>query len=643
MSFGKAGVVPMRGTNSAFSPLMLRRANALFISLAAAITLTLAAGLALRVEWLRRIESAAADRVAVLGRKAAVQPSLVFLAVDEASRLDPELDVADLSAGGTVAERRALELMGAGQWPWSREIYALAIERLTAAGASCVAIDLSFRNPGAGDAEFRRALEKHADRVVVTVHLGQTGNGAEAFMPPSGTLVTPQLRAQGILGFDNCWTGVDQVIRRAAFRITNPDCESLVARALQKSGFGNMIPDGAESHRLRFAGPPGRFSARPIYEIFAPEYWRLNFQNGEFFRGKIVLIGKSGKWIQDDHLTPMGLMEGPEIHLNIANAVLAREFLRETTPWEDALIVFSMGLAAVLLASLVRRPLIRLGILAVVAGGWLAVVLALFNHASLVAPAITPVAAWILVGGTGLFVDVLRERREKARVRSTLDRYVSSGVVKELLGDRSALNATLGGSVREITVLFTDIRSFTHLAANTEPGRLVAQLNDYFTAMVRCVFEHGGTLDKFMGDAVMAVWGNVRSKSPAEDACAAVRCALAMRTALAALNQRWQHEGFTTLDIGIALNHGAAVCGNIGAPNRMEFTAIGHHVNVAWRIQERTKQHPGEVLVGEAMLPLIASEFGTEPAGTVRVVDGFETGYSRVVIKSGAATGSRAA
>lgn len=617
---------------------MLRRANLIFLLLAAVFTTVLAAALSLRVEWLRRIEAAAADRIAVLGRKAPTDPSLVYLGIGEASlRLDPELDVDDLSTGGTAAERRALGLMAAGKWPWSREIYALAVERLVAAGARAVIFDLSFPTAGVGDGEFRRALEMHAGRVVLAGHLQRNPDGSETFIPPSVTLVSPALREEGVIGFDNCWTATDQVIRRATFRISDPHHESLVARAMEKGGFDHLVPPGHGSQRIRFAGGPGTFAARPFYEIFATEFWRRQFQDGEFFRDKIVVIGKSGNWIQDDHLTPMGLMEGPEIHMNIANAVLTRELIRDTTPWEDALIVSIAGLLAVLLTSAVSRPFMRLGILAAVAGAWIAGTVFVFNRTPVLLPAITPVIAWLLIGGTGFVSDLIREQREKGRVRATLDRYVSSAVVEELLGNRRAFNAALGGSVREITVLFSDIRNFTHLSAVTEAPQLVAQLNEYFTAMVRCVFDHGGTLDKFMGDAVMAVWGNVRSDGADRDAMAAVRCAFAMRIALADLNEGWRARGLAELDIGIALNQGDAVCGNIGAPNRMEFTVIGDVVNVAWRIQEFTKQHPGEILIGENLVPLITTEFDAEPAGSVPLLYGMETGFSRAVARNTAA------
>ena len=202
-------------------------------------------------------------------------------------------------------------------------------------------------------------------------------------------------------------------------------------------------------------------------------------------------------------------------------------------------------------------------------------------------PALVQLNATVLLGLVG---DFAWERLEKTRVRRTLERYVSSNVVQELLGNSRQFEQSLGGVVKPVAILFSDIRGYSTVSARTDPHALVSQLNEYLSAMVECVFRHGGTLDKFIGDAVMAVWGNVRSDGVRNDVTNAVRAALAMREELARLNADWRNRGLPELGIGISVNQGDVVVGNIGSPQRMEFTVIGDVVNVSWRLQELTKQ-----------------------------------------------------
>jgi adenylate cyclase len=133
--------------------------------------------------------------------------------------------------------------------------------------------------------------------------------------------------------------------------------------------------------------------------------------------------------------------------------------------------------------------------------------------------------------------------------------------------------------------------------------------------MVECVFRHGGTLDKFIGDAVMAVWGNVRSDGPRSDATNAVRAGLDMQRELTRLNESWSRRGWPELRIGIAINHGEVVVGNVGSPRRMEFTVIGDAVNVSWKLQELTKQVGADLVVSESVAGLVVEHFELERLG----------------------------
>jgi adenylate cyclase len=532
-------------------------------------------------------------------------------------------------------------------WPWNREIYALIGEKLIAAGARVVAIDFTFPKPTPSDDRLRKLLEAHPDRFVVAGNLERKeikGGGSRFFNPPAETVVPPSLRDKDVVCFDNFFALLDERVRGAVFRELIDDVKqtgearetrqawlSLAAGAVKKSGYPHHIPANPDTeyefHRMRFSGPEGAFRPRSAHEIFAPRTWRGNFANGEFFKDKIVIVGPHGNWSQDYHATTLGIMPGPELHLNAMNVLLTGEYCRMTGKWGTGACLFGAGFFAWLAGIVIRRPWLRFIYVLAIPIIWWAAAVYFYNTSGLFLPTVAPIAIFGLSGMSNIVADQVFERMEKVRVRRTLERYVSKNVVGELLARRDEFAA---GIVKPVTVLFSDIRNFTKFSAQTEPNALVRQLNEYFTAMVECVFAHGGTVDKFMGDAVMAVWGNATSGGLSDDAKNATKCAFAMHKALANLNKRWASEGREKFQIGIALNHGNAVVGDIGSPNKMEFTVIGDAVNIAWRLQERTKDHPEEVIIGNALPPLLGSEFTVLGAGTMTVGGTLEIEYSIV-------------
>src|SRR5207253_11477521 len=159
------------------------------------------------------------------------------------------------------------------------------------------------------------------------------------------------------------------------------------------------------------------------------------------------------------------------------------------------------------------------------------------------------------------------------------------------------------------TILFSDIVGFTTLSEKADPEELVRQLNEYLSAMTNVVFQNSGTLDKFIGDAIMAVCGNVRSQGKAKDAKAAAHAALGMRRELARLNSAWQAEGRMPLGMGIGINQGDILAGNIGSQDRADLTVIGDAVNLASRLEGLTRIYGVDILVGPTAADLIRDEF----------------------------------
>lgn len=201
----------------------------------------------------------------------------------------------------------------------------------------------------------------------------------------------------------------------------------------------------------------------------------------------------------------------------------------------------------------------------------------------------------------------------------TLERYVSKNLVKEILDNPSGFYSSLKGVRIPATVLFSDIVGFTSLTENADPEALVKQLNEYLSKMTAAVFENNGTLDKFIGDAVMAVWGNVRSRGPAEDARMAARAALTMRRELRTLNERWHAEGIAPFAIGIGINSGDVLGGNIGSQEKADPTVIGDAVNLASRLEGLTRTYAVDIILGPTATEFVREQFHVRSVARVQV------------------------
>jgi len=558
------------------------------------------------------------------GRKTAAPHDLVFLGIDQSTLQLPPLTAEE------VAGSRAFQLMTGRPFPWSREVWALLLDRLFGAGARLVIFDLLFNPPNDGDPAFHDALDRYHDKVVVGANFDME-NGAQAVTPNDALIPPPQLLDDRV-GFVNFWPdAIDGKTRAVTYRVTNRELaglpphpseevyESLSARALAKIGNGNDVPRDFRGHMIRFTAPDA-FEPRPLYEIFDPKLWHADYADGAFFKDKIVMVGPSAQVLHDVVDTPMSpTTSGPGLHLQAIAAALGHEFLRPTPPKIGLMLVAAAGLIAWSLIAFVRRPLLCLGGLVVIAGAYLGAARFFFDKTGLLLLTVPVLSALILSGSFSLGFEYALERLEKLRTRRTLERYVSKNLVKEILENPGGYYSTLRGVRVPVTMLFSDLVGFTTLAEKADPEALVAQLNEYLTRMTSVVFSNGGTLDKFIGDAIMAVWGNVRSFGVAQDAKNCARAALGMRRELRQLNERLRDEGRMGLGMGIGINQGEVIVGNIGSQERMDPTVIGDAVNLASRLEGLTRIYGVDILVGATAAELVRDEFHLRSVARVQV------------------------
>lgn len=567
------------------------------------------------------------DAVTASGRFLPPDSRLVFLAIDNSSIGFSQLDLDSLYANvpAASAERRALELITTG-WPWSREVYGLLAERLLAAGARGVVFDLLLPKPGNGDGYLRATIARHPDRIVVGANFSSSiiGPGSEAWALdlPSETIVPNDAPGSPSIGYVNFWPGYGDIVRAARYRTTleqlqgaappaainSNDPASLAARAGRWLG-GPSLPRPFQSRLIRFSGPPGTYVPIPVYQVFIPNYWKQNFGDGALVRDKVVLVGPAGNWAHDEHATAFGLMTGPELHLQSLNALVHGAFLHAWPRWSVYLLVALGCLGAWVLTAFLGRIWWRLAAFIGAAVAFLFAIKLAYDYGSTVVPGVPSVLAFSLTGLTSLIYDYTRETLEKLRVRRTLETYVSKEVVRDILDNPESYLNALGGERTRCALILTDLRGFTTMAEEMESHQLVRQLNEYLSAMVEDIFASRGSIDKFIGDAILAVWGHLNSSGPNEDARLALEAVLRMQESLRRLNADWSKRGLRTFAMGCGLNYGEVVFGNIGSAKKMEPTVIGDTVNVTARLEGLTKEYGRDILLGEAAAELLRDRF----------------------------------
>ena len=370
---------------------------------------------------------------------------------------------------------------------------------------------------------------------------------------------------------------------------------------------------------LKADGTP-TFASYSFYDLF---YAEQQLQEGEaphlspeVFKDKIVFIGLTAAGLKDVFATPFGegAMPGDEVHANVLDGLLTGRHIAPALPFQRIALYVLPALAVALVGASVT-PYWPTTVAAALVGGaliwWTTRVLGQGTWLPLVGPLVA--LALTVVGDLGWKYFV--EGREKRRVKRLFSRFVSRDVYQQLLA--SPGDAILGGHRRDMSVLFSDMRGFTTLSEKGVPEDLVRQLNEYFTRMVDVVFAHRGTVDKFVGDMVMALFG-----APLDDpdhADHAVQTALAMVEALHVLNGKWALEGRATLDIGIGVNSGDMIAGNIGSASIMSYTVIGDNVNLGARLESLNKDYGTRVIISEATRARLKGRYDVRPLGAVTV------------------------
>ena len=485
-------------------------------------------------------------------------------------------------------------------WPFPRSLHAQLLQRLQADGARAIGFDVVFADPTAEaeDAALERAIAQ-AGPVVLAAAREKVDSGNAVLwtdVPPLRRFV----QAGALPGDAVVEPDEDFVVRRAS---TPPDSLAMQLARLARQRQGVGAAELAPLELIAYRGPRGTFDTRSYYQAVLP-----GLLPPGFFKDKIVLVGRSALTATELQAAQADLFNAPfaaaggerlfpgvELQATQVDNLLASERLRAAPEgWSVALVVGL--LCALVWAGWRWHP----GAAAVLAGGlalgtgllsW-----ALFMGPRLWLPPLVPMAAAVAMHGATALVGYARARRRARQTRAMFAQYVPPEVVSRLVAQPELLR--LGGESREVTLMFTDLANFTTLSEQLSAEQTVEVLTGYFNAMTPIIHRTGGTVDKFIGDAVMAFWG-----APLDDpehAAHAVEAAIAMQQAMERLVADLRARGLPAIHMRIGLHSGRVVVGNVGSDQRFSYTAIGDAVNLAARLEGANKAFGTGILLSQA-------------------------------------------
>jgi len=352
---------------------------------------------------------------------------------------------------------------------------------------------------------------------------------------------------------------------------------------------------------IHYRGPPRSFPTWSAADVLAGRI------DAAQLRDKIVLIGATAQGLGDYRTTPVGaVFPGVEIRANTMQNLIDGDFIQRPG-WMFVFDVILMLTLGGLLVALLPRFGVRLSALVTLtlAGAYLLLAVVEFRTQLIWINVVYPALLIALLYVSSTLVHYFTAEREKRQIKHAFQHYVPVAVVDQIMHNID--NLSLGGEKRELTVLFSDIRGFTGIAEDLSPEALVQLLNDYLTQMTDKVFQHDGLLDKYIGDAIMAVYGApIPHPQHARLAC---RTAVDMMQALRRMQADWKQRGLPGMDIGIGINTGPMVVGNMGSKTRFDYTVIGDAVNLGARIEALNKQYGTHILISEFTYHQVKDEF----------------------------------
>ncbi|MBD3290651.1 CHASE2 domain-containing protein [candidate division KSB1 bacterium] len=521
------------------------------------------------------------------------------------------------------------------KWPFPRRYFARVLRNLKEAGAKLIVVDVEFtessiQNPE-DDLDLATATQEAGNVIYagkIAIEYGSHDILNKYILDP----IDPLLDAGASWGFANVNYDFDGFIRKyilfqmcgrrlyfplaveAVRVLKNLDYKQLKVYFEDQFYLGPLkIPKYTfDTMLINYAGPARTFPTYSFADVLDDAHFNLGqvedtnifeiHKQAGIFKDKIVLIGASAEELQDNQFTPFfdydgkkRKMPGIEMHANALHAILTGEHVKPAPFLAEFVILVFMSVIAMVLAkrSKPHRAIIGVGVVIVL---FTASVFIIFINSYVRMQVITPLFALTFGFGFHITYRVFNEHREKGFYRKTFQQYVAQSVVDTMLS--SGEIPTFGGERRMLTVLFSDIRAFTTFSEKYQPEFVVKHLSEYLTRMVRIIFRHDGTLDKFVGDEIMALYGApCYFDNHAERACIT---ALDMFEELQYLHNKWQKKQVDGFRIGVGINTGKMIVGNLGSIQLFDYTVIGDEVNLGARLENANKFYNTNILISDA-------------------------------------------
>lgn len=505
-----------------------------------------------------------------------------------------------------------------GKWPWPRDYHGQLLELIDGANPRAIGFDVLFLEAGEDDAGFIESLSRLSKKPVFASFGSlspESGRGmikALQFYRPFDSIL-PYVEIAHI----NTIPDSDGIVRRAIPSLDageEGEVQSMAIRIYEIASGEKALPvlDDWSRMFIRYAGRTGAFERIPYYMVLTGQV------DPEYFRDKIVLIGVTAIGLADDYyFTPIDRaypMYGIEVHANLIEQLQDGLFWTEVPKWMEILMMFLITLLSVFIFQKLRLLYSTVAVFAII-GIYIAVAMILSRwkrgYVLSIVYILLPVLLVYVVNNVFRYVSELIERK---RVTDVFGKYMEPRLVDKLLqGGEEALG--LGGVKRHVSVLFVDIRGFTTMSENLEPEQVVGILNEYLNLCAEAIFKYEGTLDKYIGDAAMALFG---APLEIEDhAFKAVQTAYYMQRGATRLSQELLQKYGRTVSFGVGVNTGYAIVGNIGASHRLDYTAIGDAVNTAARLESNAK--PGQILISAATYELVRDRVEVNSLGAISV------------------------
>jgi len=567
----------------------------------------------------------------------------------------------------TVDEKSLSEI---GRWPWSRSMTAKLVDSLKEYGAKAVGFDIVFAEPEQSTGPSADAILAKSVKDAKNVSLGYFFHTSmkdveflsEEYINASGSLIAGSMysmvRVKGHdgnynlikahapvpsikeiaesgenSGYFNAFPDPDGVIRWSPLVIKFQDnfYYSLpIALLMQYLDYPmivlNMAEFGVDGITLGDLRIPTDESGRLLINYLGPAKTFPHYSISDLIAGrispdlvkdKIVVVGATATGIYDLRVTPFSpVYPGVELHATVVENILQGNFL-EQSAWTTFIDICGIIVFGMIIGITIPRLKALQGILLVMVllGGFVAgntIIFAKYNTwLNMVYPVLTMMTIYLVITVYRYFT----EEREKKKIRGAFQYYLTASVINELLKDPTKLK--LGGDKKDLTVMFSDIRGFTTISEKLTPEELVHLLNEYLTAMTDIVFKYEGLLDKYIGDAIMAVFGAPVDQP--DHALRSCRTALEMMATLKGLQQKWAAEGRPFVDIGVGINSGDMVVGNMGSNMRFDYTVMGDNVNLSSRLEGINKEYGTHIVISEFTYEVVKEEVFCRELDAVRV------------------------